>query len=249
MIKKSNLNKYSIPHQLDSIEQKIFVGSIIYELYNLKGSKPLSIFGIDLISRKICPNPEMMFSIISEILQKDFSNDDLYSSEFIVPIKLAKELASDEFKKEVLKNSDELINIWTEISIYEAIEYVNQLLIKINSKQVCLEKAWPVIARLNQHFSAGQLWNLSYKANQRACEIILTKKINEENYPDILIESILEKGLFYVDRGLTLLPFKRWGKLCRQSEFSRYFFETILEIGEDGFTNKPSTTFIKQSEG
>jgi len=248
MIKKSNLNKYSIPHQLASIEQKIFIGSIIHELYNLKGSKPLSIFGIDLKSRKICPNPEMMFSIISEILQQDFSDDDLYSSEFIVPIKLAKELASDEFKQEVLKNADELINIWTEISIYEAIEYINQLLNKINSKQVSTEKAWPVIARLNQHFSAGQLWNLSYRANLHACEIILTKKIKEEDYPDILIESILEKGQFYVDKRIKLLPFKRWGRMCRQSEFSRYFFENILEIGDDGFKHTPSITLIKQPE-
>jgi len=244
MTKKNSLVKHKIPASLSSVEQKLFVASLIDNIKDVKESKHHSLFGVDLSSRKICPNAEMLISILSEIFQQEFSVNDIYGAEFIIPKALIKSLTSDDFKTECLAQKEELLSIWTSISAYETIEYINQLLFKINSKEVTPENARPVIARLLEDFSTGQLWNLSYKAHQRACEIILTQKIDERDYPEVLLQTILEKGLLYINKGWQVLPFKRWGNQCKQSELSKYFFNEVLDIGEDGFNQKPSPEFF-----
>lgn len=246
MTKKNNLVKHKFPTNLSSVEQNLIVASLLEDLNGLKTLKHFSIYGIDLLTRKICPNTEMFNSTLSEIFNINFTVSELVGSEFIIPNTLIKELKSDIFKQECLQQQDEILSLWTTISAYETIEYINQLLYKINSKEVDLDNAKPIIERLTENFSTGQLWNLSYKANQRACEIILTQKIDEKDYPDILLHAILEKGLLYINKGWKILPFKRWGNQCKQSELSQYFFNEVLQLGEDGFNTIPSIENLKQ---
>ena len=245
MNKRNSLVKHKIPDNLASIEHKLFVASLIYDLNLQKKSKQCSIYGIDLLSRKICPNIEMLELFLSEILNEKFVTPAIYGAEFILPVKLLKQLSIDKLKIECLQHKDELLNFWTSISVYETIEYINQLLFKINSKGVLPENAQPILNRLSEDFSAGQLWNISYKASQRVCEIVLIQKIDEEDYPNVFMQVILEKGLLYINKGWQILPFKRWGNQCRQSDLSKFFFDEVLEIGEDGFNLKPSIENLK----
>lgn len=248
MTKKSSLVTYKIPANIFSVEQKLFVATLIDDLKNHRDLKHHSIYGIDLLSRKICPNEEMLSSLLYEIFNHKFTVGDLLGAEFVIPNSLFENLMSEDFKRECYQQQDELLSIWTKISVYETIEYINQLLYKINSKEIEVHNAKPVIERLTEDFSTGQLWSLSYKANQRACEIILTQKIDERDYPGILLQAILEKGLLYISKEWKVLPFKRWGNRCKQSEFSQYFFDKLLSIGELGFTNKPSISEFKEVE-
>lgn len=247
MSRRNTFTSYKVPAQLTSIEHTIFVGSLIPEKVDINSKKPISIYGIDLSSRKICPSKDLLYSYLSEIFKHDFSSEDLIDSEIIIPNSLVKKLTSDDFQQEILMKSNELVDIWISISVYETIEYINQLLNKITSTKANNDLAYPFISRLIQNFSTAQLWNISYKANQRACEYILSNKIDLEEYPVFLLEHLFEKGLLYAEKGWKPLPFKRWGNMCRQSEFSKYFFNTILGIGEDGFIKRPSLDLIVNS--
>lgn len=244
---KPNSKKYKISAQLESIEHIIFIASWLDFKPTKKTLNSNNIHGFDLISRKICPDLEMFFEMLSEITNADIKSiDDIISSEFIIPKAITTKIISETFISKALENKEELLHIWMTIATHETIEFINHLLHRVKVDSVCSTKAKIVVGRLLQNYGTGQLWNLAYRANQKACEIILSKNIEEEKRPDLYLDIFMQKGIQHIENGWKLAPFKRWGFQCKQSEYSKFFFDQILGISEDGFNYKPCLSHLSE---
>lgn len=240
---KNKENIFNIPEKFDSVEQFVFIGSWIDFKQSKKISEPITFFGIDLLSRKIYPDLDKFISILSDILNRSFTIDAILRSEFVVPISLIKSLSSEDYiKRMVSEKGDEVLSIWINIASFETIEFINHLLGRIKGEPVDNGKAFPIVNRLLLHFSTGQLWALAYKTNQKLCELILTKRLERKDYTDLFLSLFLEKGLYYIQMKWDLKPFKRLGFQCKQSDFSKFFFDRFLGICENGFILKPKLT-------
>lgn len=134
---------------------------------------------------------------------------------------------------------EELLDIWTSISTHETIEFINHQLKRVNIKSIPYATAQPIINRLLQHYSTGQLWSLAYRTMQKVCEVILINNIPEPNRPDIFLEIFIKKGIQHIDNGWNLKQFERWGFQCKQSEYSKYYFNQVIKIAEGGFKKRP----------
>lgn len=237
-------NSFSIPSELNSIEHLIFIGSWLDPTLSTKGTKPITIYGVDLLSRKMCPSFELFSNLLSEILACEIPRETVYNAEFIIPKSIAKRVLSDDFPREAQLHKEELIEIWVSIATYETIEYINQSLKKVNSKSVNNQSAKVVVSRLLQNFSTGQLWNLTYKSSQKTNEQILAHNLENEKASELILDILLEKGLLYISNNWKLAPFNRWGAQCKQSDLSKFFFERVLEISStDGFSFVPGIKF------
>lgn len=243
--RKKEENTFYLPENISSVEHLIFIGSWLDLKQKGKVSHSQSFYGIDLLSRKICPSDDMFFSILSDIFNFEFSKESSLCIKFIVPNSIIDELSSENFRFKTSSNKEELLKIWTQIACYETIEFINHLLSRIGSEPVKNCNANKIISRLLLHFSTGQLWNLAYKTNQKVCEHILTKRIKATDIPDRFLEIFVEKSLLYAENGWVPLPFKRWGFQCRQSNHSKYFFDEVLGISEKGFNVKPDISTIE----
>jgi hypothetical protein len=237
---------HQIPAQLTTIEHQIFIASWLDAREARKRSNSITVYGIDLLSRKICPDLEMLYSMVTEIINFDISADNFFSAEFIIPRSIAKKVLSSEFAKETIENREDLLDIWISIATHETIEFINHLLKRVKIDPISYPKAKTVIERLLQHYGTGQLWNLAYRANQRACEVILSQNIEVEERSDLYLDIFIQKGMQHIENGWKLDPFKRWGFQCRQSEYSKFFFDHVLGISEDGFNKKPCISLLPE---
>ncbi len=250
MTKKSKQSSkcFNIPAQLESIELKIFITSWLEAKEVKKKSNTYIIYGIDLLSRKICPDLDLLFSLISEIVNDDISNEDIYSAKFHVPKSIVKEILSRDFISESNETKGELLEIWTTIATHETIEFINYLLKRIKADPVAISKVRVIVERLLQQFGTGQLWNLAYRTSLKTSELILAQELKGEERSNLFLELFMQKGNQYIENGWRLDSFKRWGFQCRQSVYSKYFFEQVLGISEKGFTCKPSLSSFKDGK-
>jgi len=139
---------------------------------------------------------------------------------------------------------EELLDIWTSISIYETIEFINHQLKRVKIDPVPYVTAIPIITRFLEHYSTGQLWSLAYRTMQKACEVILAIDAQETIRSTIYLDLFMQKGIQHINNDWNLKLFERWGFQCRQSDYSKFFFNQVLAIYDEGFTNKPSLSVI-----
>jgi len=238
---------FTVPSELNSIEHLIFIGSWLDPKISTRGTKPIIVYGVDLLSRKICPDVELLSNLLSEILSCEVTREIIYNAEFLIPKSIIKRVLSDDFSKEAQLQKDVLVDIWISIATYETIEYINQTLKKVNFKPISNLSAKVVVSRLLQNFSTGQLWNLTYRASRKFNEQVLAQNLERENCSDLLLDALLEKGLLYINSNWNLPPYNRWGVLCKQSDYSKFFFERVLEISStDGFALIPKVSSFEE---
>lgn len=141
---------------------------------------------------------------------------------------------------------DDSCRQWIDIVLDECMELLVCLL--SNKKAWGYDEKHDIINARNsfrsaiEHFSAGQIFHLIYRAVDKA-----TFNISDYRYvPYSAVEAF--DGL--VDRALLevwdIAPADR-SVDCPQSVFSKVFFEDVLQLGDDAYTIVPSTAAIRKA--
>lgn len=227
--------------QKQPVERKIFIASWIgSKKTQQKRSESVTILGRDLLAKKSCPSHEMFSALVAGLMDIDsLSADEIYSIAFKLDTRTIQHLQSKAFLESIRSHSVELLEVWYTIATYETIEYLQHLLYKLGVTVNLSSQAKATIFKLLESYSVGQLWNIAYKAYQKGCEVHIKQGYVEAISGDIFLDIFLEKGQRYSEKGWQITPFNRWGYPCQQSQYSSFFFNEVLGIGNDGFTTKP----------
>jgi len=233
--------------QKQPVERKIIAASWFgSRRARLKRNELTTILGRDLLAKKPCPNPEMFHLLVAGLMGVEtLSADEIYSIAFKFDAKTIHYIQSKAFMEEVRSHKLELLEIWHTIAVYETIEYLQHLVNKLGINVPLNSQAKASVFKLLESYSVAQLWNIAYKSYQKGCEASLKQGTQDQISGEIFMTIFLEKGQQYCEKGWQITPFNRWGYPCRQSEYSVFFFNVILEIGSVGFTTKPSLSMFQ----
>lgn len=231
--------------QAQPIERKILIATLLgLKKPSLRRNESTTILGRDLLAKKICPDSEMLFQLVSGLMDvESILADEVYSSALELDTKTIRHLQSKTFIHDIRLNREELLEVWYTIATYETTEYLRHLLNKLGVEISIDSKAKATIHTLLECYSVSQLWSLAYKAYQKGCEVHMKQGARDTVSGEVFLDIFLEKGQLYCEKGWHITSFNRWGYPCRQSEYSAYFFNEILGIGSAGFTTKASIQF------
>lgn len=129
--------------------------------------------------------------------------------------------------------------LWRKIALHESIEYLKYNIERLFDIDYNVgEKTISVINDLLNHYSVGQIYYIIYSSTNNAL------RYREENYipnrqaANSIIGRMQSLGERALNNGWKLDNYGR-RKDCPQSLISKFFFERILKINEDGFNQKP----------
>jgi hypothetical protein len=226
-----------------TLEQKIFFGSWVSSCIQ---EDLVTLCMHDIFERKICPTTEYFHQLLEQLSEIGF-----------IPGKehwrLKLELDKDFTKKllnpfEEFKNTPDLYNsLWKKMNYFEVLEYYQLRMMEIRLTTTIGEKADHTINSLLDELSVGQIHSLIYYATKDACEIIVKGLYTRLHAANTVLYSCSQRRDKFLQNNWRITPFNRSNKICPQSEMSIYLFEKILQIGDQGFTHKPSFEIITAS--
>jgi hypothetical protein len=158
-------------------------------------------------------------------------------------------LSSDELTKEEIVNSlihleidlesEEQLELWREIALNEIYEYMTDSVTSIfRTRYRKGDKAKMVFSELLKKHSVGQVFNIIYGRINYALRL----KSEQGLMAGHAVNSILNLCTNYSERAINndweLKNYNR-PKMLPESELSKFFFESILRIGDEGFNSVP----------
>lgn len=148
---------------------------------------------------------------------------------------------------EDLDNSQysEALQLWKKISLYESIEYFKYSINKfLGSDYKIGYKTEAVLSDLTNYFSVAQIYGIINKAVMKAVILRAAGEISRKGAVNTIpgyVERIGERAKI---KNRDLKKHKRV-KACPESALSKFFFERILKIGYDGFSEVPDISKIQ----
>ncbi|RZH25205.1 hypothetical protein EXD98_18225 [Acinetobacter pittii] len=142
---------------------------------------------------------------------------------------------SDEF----LENSNFCYEFWKKIAFYESMQY---LMFKMESVRYDFSpgtKTTTVFQNLVNNFSVGQIYNIIYRAIANSTEQYQSGKITKIHAQNMVISSCEGQGERAIANKWNLTNYSRVKDLP-QSQISKIFFDSILQISYLGFSEKPT---------
>ncbi|HCW4112740.1 TPA: hypothetical protein OXL58_002169 [Acinetobacter baumannii] len=142
---------------------------------------------------------------------------------------------SDEF----LEDSTFCYEFWKKIAFYESIQY---LMFKMESVRYDFSpgtKTYTVFQNLVNNFSVGQIYNIIYRAIANSTEQYQSGKITKIHAQNMVISSCEGQGERAIANNWDLKNYARVKELP-QSQISKIFFDSILQISYLGFSEKPT---------
>ncbi|MEA1227985.1 hypothetical protein ODQ17_01300 [Acinetobacter sp. IRS14] len=138
-----------------------------------------------------------------------------------------------------LVNSNFCYEFWKKIAFFEAIQY---LMFKMESVRYDFSpgpKTTTVFQNLVTNFSVGQIYNIIYRAIANSTEQYQSGKITKAHAQNMVISSCEGQGERAIANNWNLTNYSRVKELP-QSQLSKIFFDSILQISYLGFTEKPT---------
>ena len=142
---------------------------------------------------------------------------------------------SDEF----LENPNFCYEFWKKIAFYESMQY---LMFKMKSVRYDFSpgpKTTTVFQNLVNNFSVGQIYNIIYRAIANSTEQYQSGKITKNHAQNMVISSCEGQGERAIANNWNLTAYSRIKDLP-QSQISKIFFDSILQISYLGFSEKPT---------
>lgn len=136
------------------------------------------------------------------------------------------------FKREQI---DELFEIWYSIALQEVLEYfLHSIKSVFKSDYNVGAKTIEVFKDLLKHFSVSQIYAIIYKGTNDALRFYTEEKVNQKYAINTIIGRCQNYGERAIASKWNLKGFGRIGE-CPQSALSKFIYDRVLRLPEDGF--------------
>jgi hypothetical protein len=266
LAKTINLEKYT-PVDYDAIPDlyKIYLGALIRAglSEDLKYIIPL-----DSFPEKLTPSPvfdkeiidTLYYSHVIEIFPQ--SNIDCFvkvtekGSFSFYPMKvhwhinLFYDEARERFISKIMNyekpvyDRDLLLKLWKKAALLECLEYLRYQLNVVNLLYDTGEKTEIVFSELLSNFSTGQIYGIIWHSVTNAVRFLKEKHPPVQNAAKAVITNAQRYGERALIEKWNVKNFSRIKELP-QSVFSKYLYNRVLKLGDNGFALKPDINYIE----
>jgi hypothetical protein len=146
--------------------------------------------------------------------------------------------------EEPIENKDLLLELWRKISLLECLEYLDYQLELVNLNYDTGDKTKIVFEELLNNFSAGQIYGIIWSGVTNAVRFHREKHPPVQNAAKAVITNCQKYGEKALIEKWNVKTFSRIKELP-QSSFSKYLFNRVLKIGDEGFNLKPDINNIR----
>lgn len=149
--------------------------------------------------------------------------------------------------EEPIKDKKLLLGLWKKMALLECLEYLDYQLRIVDLHYDTGEKTNIVIDELLNNFSTGQIYGIIWSSVTNAVRFFQEKHPPGKNAAKAVITNCQRHGEKALLEKWNVKTFSRIKELP-QSSFSKFLFNRILKLGDDGFYFKPEIDFIKIDE-
>ena len=247
-----------------SFDNKIFLGALC-KLQLSEDMTQIMPYSERLTSTQLTPSDKWTYDIYRTLFDENiitinpessieaFKNSDdfpsiYYMDRVIYNVNITN--ANSEIKKEIFSSilnptyynedlSEQGYDLWKRIAIEECCEYLVYQLKKSNFEFSPGEKTYKIFDLILDSFSVSQIYGIIWRAVADASKSYLEGNISRKHAANMVIGSCERYAERAKLNGWKLTEYGRVKDLP-QSELSSFFFNRVLEIGELGFTMKPT---------
>lgn len=246
-----------------SFENKVKLGAFCNLLMDEDVSTILAYDEVGKIE-KLSPSEAMKISIYKElaainaiVISPDSSVDAFYFSEenilesYIVDkVRYKLNIEYTEDKKDLymmlmnpkyynFEYEKEAYDFWLAIAVEECIEYLVYQLKSANFEFNAGEKTYRVIEMMLETFSVSQVYGIIWKAVADVSKLYLQKNLTRKHAANTAINTCERLADTAKIKGWDMSKYNR-DKNLPQSEISRFFFNKVIKIGDQGFYMVPT---------
>jgi hypothetical protein len=217
---------------------KVFLGSLVANAISEDFTR---VDGGKLRDFKLYPNSSEITRILSVLGGENktvcewlFGFDEEIAKKLLLPEKRLEASIEYQFK------------LWKQIIMDEARELLEFQMSDSGFELVQGQVVDEILSDLLEDYSLGQVYHLIYNAVNAACKFYAKNNIRQYAANTVIYNCRRNRDR-YKANGWDLKAYNRpWG--CKQSEMSRYFFDSVLQIGEEGFKTRPSIEALTVSQ-
>ena len=133
----------------------------------------------------------------------------------------------------------EWVPLWRRIAVEECVQFLSQLLRRNKLDFTPGAKTRDFLTGIMDGYSAGQVHYLLWKVTEKAAADLWRGRVTEEQVAERLVHSVEARLETSRSKGWEVYSFER-SAYCPRSVISKVFFDTLLGIGEKGFTSRPA---------
>lgn len=242
------------------LKSKLYLSTVLRECLNEEGDRienfvnkinlisPYRDFTDEILNYLI--NNSLIIPSLDNDLNNIIKNDDMNYYIYKVKYRLNIEPIDHDYQKLIhrliypktdvfLVDETFCYEIWKKIAFYEAMQY---LIFKMESVRYDFNpgvKTITVFENLVEKFSVGQIYNIIYRAIANSTEQYQSGKISKIHAQNMVISSCEGQGERAIANNWNLTNYSRVKDLP-QSQISKIFFDSILQISYLGFSEKPT---------
>lgn len=131
-------------------------------------------------------------------------------------------------------------DIWNKIALYECLEYLNVCMEDHGLTFSPGEKTILVFKNVLANFSVSQAYNMIWRAAKDAAAFYLRENVPKKHAANTVVGSIQKYAERAKAQGWDVKKYGR-DRRCPQSLISEVLFNTVLQIGDDGFNEPPAS--------
>lgn len=214
-----------------SFEGKVFIGTLVANA----NSKDFTIVEPDnLLNIKLAPKGRFIRQIAEELGLG--SEGDLNNQLYIFEDEVGQMLLNP--GNRLNGSFEEQYRVWQQIVLDEARELLEFQMQECGFLLTQGDIVEDILSSLLEDYSLAQVYHLIHSAVNGACKFY-EEENNRAFAANSVIYSCRRNRDRYKSNGWTLTPYHRPWR-CKQSELSRYYFDSVLQIGSRGFYARPS---------
>ena len=135
--------------------------------------------------------------------------------------------------------TDEVFQLWKTIALHESIEYFKYSVIRIFGVDYEIgEKTKTVLRELTTDYSVAQICSILYSATNNALRYRVEKGVSVKHAANSIIGNAQSYGEKAKINNWNIQNYYR-NKACPESALSKFFFERVIKIGYEGFSEVP----------
>jgi hypothetical protein len=133
---------------------------------------------------------------------------------------------------------DQQIDLWRKIALQECLQYLNVTTSEHGFSFNPGEKTELVFKNLLEDYSVSQAYNLVWRAVKDAAAFYMRERVSKKHAANTVVGSIQRQLDRARAEGWEIKKYRR-DRRCPQSMISQVLYDTVLQIGEDGFNRPP----------
>jgi hypothetical protein len=134
---------------------------------------------------------------------------------------------------------EQWVPLWQKIALNECLQYLDFCMTDHSFQFNPGEKTRQVLTNVLSTFSVAQAYNFIWGAARNAAAYYMRESIPKRQAANSVVGGIQRRADQARAEGWDVKSFRR-DRRCPQTMISRVFFDTVLQIGEEGFCKPPS---------